>query len=204
MWTWIATACLIFETSYHVHTFLLSLPAFLKIIHFLLDKKHVACSLLALLLRELLLPSTDVFNFLLHFLTQTEGLVYKPLTDFGFVSTTVLIGVGFLLKLWSFYLLPCCACGSRFITPLVCTWLLMTKCSLCFRLKVSQVSVALPVRSSSESAPLPVCSPSCALLVSEGFYYFFQMLQIALLCDICLSMCMVPWGLEYLCYEPFK
>lgn len=115
VWTCIPTACPVCtisnETLYHVHTLLLSLPkhstppVILPSLKTSISRwiRNMWCVVQpALMLWDLLLPSADVFTVSLHFPTLTGGLEYKSQPDFGFVSVTVLAGVGFpaLLCLW--------------------------------------------------------------------------------------------------------
>lgn len=134
--------------------FLLSHSPFLRIINFPLGKKCAVCELWC---SE---SSSSPVQ-----MSSTPCSIFKPKQK-DWCTGHRLIWVCFHKNsYWSW--LPTIA--LKLLPPtLLCLWLqvhhsfglcLNSDHSLSFRLKVSWVSVALPVRSSSESAPLPVCSP---------------------------------------------
>lgn len=138
-----------------------------------------------------------------------EDWYINPKLFLALLPQHFLVGVGFLLQIWSLQT-PNLLCPWLYfqcyiaVRGLFCAWLWMT---LLQTAGFPQGSVALPispVRSSSEPAPVSVF-----IHPVHGLMAFIN-LSNASSCDACFCVCPVPWGLElwslcmHICFESVK
>lgn len=231
VWTWIPAACSVCaisnETSYHVHTFLFSLtkhsahPVILPSLKASISLWRRSMWCVGSVRSEsssspVQMPSPSCFIFQ----PKQKDWCTNPNLILGLFPQQFLQVSASHYKLWSFYPLPCCACGSSFTTKVAVSslwfasdfWRLSAPFASDRRFPPGQCSSAC--EEFLWASPAAFLYPSCAPSVQSGVWWpsliFFQMLENPSPCDACFSVCMVSWGLGHqtlympLCHECLK